>query len=275
MTPSGWMIDNFVGWGAAWMFAGALLSVLVGVLVGRRRSVERGVGTGLLLWGVGNLLVALAVVAYMELDSTVVTLKATRCEPSTDNRQRPLYTLYYAVQRPGEPAHEVTARGQRGLCPESPMPVEALRLRKDALASPAALIEGDHAGDDAPMAVSVIWGAFGVFAVFGASLMLAHARARPAPAARSAGPVAPWRLGLGQLLGNLGLLLVLAALIGPLFLPGTTERAIAFGLRTGATALGVWIVAGLLAGTMQWPAVAFLLIFVLAMLGVGELVLWG
>jgi hypothetical protein len=268
-------MDNFVAWGAAWMFGGALLSVLVGVLIGRRRGAGVGAGSGLLLWGAGNLLVALAVVVYMEVDSTVVTLKATRCEPSADNRQRPMYTLYYAVQRPGEPAHEATARGQRGVCPESPMPVDALRLRKDALAGTAALIQGDHAGDDAPMAVSVTWGAFGVFAVFGASLLLAHGRGTPSRPTRSPGPVAPWRLGLGSLLSQLGLLLVLAALIGPHFLSGTTERAIVFGLRVGATALGVWIVAGLLAGTMTWPSFAFLTIFLLAMLGVGELVLWG
>ena len=194
----------------------------------------------------------------MQFDTTVVTLKATRCEPSVDNRQRPYRTLFYAVQRPGEPAHEATTRGERGVCPESPMPVDPLRLRKDALAGPAPLIVGDHAGDDAPMAVSVTWGVFGVFAVFAASLVLAHGRGHRSRPSGIPGTVAPWRLGLGSLLGNLGLLLVLAALIGPHFLPGTTERAIAFGLRTGATALAVWVVAGLLAGTMTWPAFAFL-----------------
>lgn len=275
MTPSGWTFNNLVALGAAWMFGGMIVGGLLGAWVGRRRGATRGMGTGLLLWGLGNLLVALLVWVFVQFDSTVVRIVATRCEPSGSTAKGPYFTLYYALQRPGEPAHEVTAGGRAGVCPESPMPVDALRVRKDALAAPTALIHADWADDDAPLAVIVTWSAFGLFAVFGASLLLTHGDPSPLPPQRPQGPVAAWRKGIGSLIGQLGLLLVLAALIAPHFLPGTTERAIAFGLRTGATALGCFIVSGLLAGSMAWPAVAFLMIFVLAMLGVGELVAMG
>lgn len=275
MTPSGWTIDTVVAWGAAWMFGGMIASAALGTLVARRRGGTFGMGSGLLLWGLGNLLVALTAWVFVQFDSVVLTLTATRCEPSLSRQQQPMHTPYYAVQRPGEPAHEAVTGSRSGVCPESPMPVDALRLRKDALAGPDALVHGELADDDTPLAIIVTWSAFGVFALFGAGLLLAHGASSTARPKRLPGPLAPWRKGLGSLFGNLGLLLVLAALIVPHFLPGSTERSIAFGLRTGATALGSWIVAGLLARTMDWAGAAFLALFVLVMLGISELMRFG
>lgn len=275
MTPSGWTLNTVVAWGAAWMFGGTIVSAVLGTLVARRRGGTFGMGSGLLLWGLGNLMVALTAWVFVQSDSVVLTLTATRCEPSTDRQQQPLHTLYHGVQRPGEPAHEVVAGSQGGVCPESPMPVDALRVRKDALAGPDALVNAEWADADTPLAIIVTWSAFGGFALFGAALLLAHGASPALRSRRPAGPPAAWRQGLGSLLGQLGLLLVLAALVVPHFLPGSTERSIAFGLRTGATAIGCWIVAGLLARTTDWAAAAFLALFVLVMLGIAELVRFG
>jgi hypothetical protein len=270
MTPAGWMLDPFVFLGFGWSFGGALLCVALGFLLGRARGPTLGAGSALLLWGLGNLLVAALVVVYVEFDSTVLTLQATRCLPSVDSRGQPLRTFFYAVQRPGEPAHEARTAPDSGPCPEGRLPAERLRLRKDALASAAPLIAAEEVDSGAALAAAVTWGVFGVFGSFAGGLLLAHHRNRgPAPPPR---PLAPWRLGIGQLLSSLGMLLLLAAFIAPWFVAGGMERSLVLGLRTGAAALGCWIVSMLLAGERGAGAgAAFLSLFALAMLGVAEL----
>lgn len=272
MTPAGWMLDPFVLLGFAWAFGGVLPCLVLGLLLGRARGPALGVGSALLLWGLGNLLVAALLVVYVEVDSTVLTLQATRCEPSADSRGEPLRTLFYAVQRPGEPAHEARTPPQSGACPEGRLPAERvpLRLRKDALAAAAPRVAAEEVEGSAALPAAVTWGVFGVFGSFAGGLLLAHHRGgRPAPPLM---PVAPWRLSLGRLLSSLGVLLLLAAFVAPWLLGSGFERGLVLGLRTGATALGCWIVAMLLAGERGAGAgAAFLSLFALAMLGVAEL----
>jgi len=74
------------------------------------------------------------------------------------------------------------------------------------------------------------------------------------------------------MLGLLGLFLFLAAFFVSPFLDGSEERAIEFGLRCIATAMGTWLAAGLLAGTMTWGSALSLAAFGGAMLGFAELV---
>ncbi|MFT3822061.1 MAG: hypothetical protein QM750_31345 [Rubrivivax sp.] len=270
MTPAGWMLDPIVLLGFGWAFGGVLPCVLLGVLLGRARGATLGAGSALLLWGLGNLAVTALVVAYVELDTTVLTLQATRCLPSADGRGQPLRSFLYAVQRPGEPAHEARTPPDSGPCPQGPLPSERLRLRKDALASAAPVIAAEEVEGGAALAAAITWGMFGVFASFAGSLLLAHHRGgRPAPPRQ---PVAPWRLGIARLLGSLGGLLLLAAFVAPWLIGGGFERSLVLGLRTGATALGCWIVSMLLGGERGAGAgAAFLGLFTLAMLGVAEL----
>ncbi len=270
MTPAGWMLDPFVFLGFGWSFGGALLCAALGFLLARAHGPTLGVGSALLLWGLGNLLVAALVVVYVEVDSTVLTLQATRCEPSADRDGQPLRTWFYAVQRPGEPAHEARTVAESGPCPQAQLPAERLRLRKDALASAAPLIAAEAVDSGAALAAAVTWGVFGVFGSFAGGLLLAHHRNRgPAPPPK---PLAPWRVGSARFLSSLGVLLLPAAFIVPWLVSGGMERSLVLGLRLGATGLGCWIASMLLAGERGAGAgAAFLGLFALAMLGVAEL----
>lgn len=279
MTPEGWLTTEVVMLGAAWMFGGALVAVLVGAVVGRRKGVETGIGSGLTLWALGNLLIVVLMALVVHVDSVVLQLEPTRCEPGTDNRGHAVRTLYHTVQRPGEPVHELQGSTQRGLCPEGGSAREALRVRRDALASPkpgipAEVVTGD---DDTPLAVMVIWGMFGGIGLLMGGLLLAHGAGagRPAPVRPPQATPAPWRVGLGNLLGQLGGLVFLAAFIAPWFLDGSTERALQLGMRCVAVSMGLWLVAGLVARTMHLGAAVFLLFFGSAMLGFGELLRRG
>ena len=62
MTPAGWMLDPFIFLGFGWAFGGVLPCMLLGLLLGRAHGTALGAGSALLLWGVGNLLVAALVV---------------------------------------------------------------------------------------------------------------------------------------------------------------------------------------------------------------------
>ncbi|MCA0244023.1 MAG: hypothetical protein LCI02_24670 [Proteobacteria bacterium] len=273
MTPAGWMLDPFIFLGFGWAFGGVLPCMLLGLLLGRAHGTALGAGSALLLWGVGNLLVAALVVVYVEFDSTVLTLQATRCEPSADRDGQPLRTFYYAVQRPGEPAHEARTPAESGACPAGRLSADgvALRLRKDALASAAPLIAAEEVEGGAALPAAITWGVFGVFGSFAGGMLLAHHRDRRGHAPPPA-PVAPWRLNLGRLLGSFGGLLLLAAFIAPWLLGGSMERGLVLGLRTGATGLFCWIAAMLLGGERGAGAgAAFLCLFALAMLGVAAL----
>ena len=92
---------------------------------------------------------------------------------------------------------------------------------------------------------------------------------------RAASPVAAWRRSLGNLLGQLGLLLFLAAFVMPWFLDGSTERAVQFGLRCVASAMGLWLFSALAAGTLTLGAAVFLLVFGGALAGAAELMRIG
>jgi hypothetical protein len=279
MTPTGWMTDDFAAWGAAWMFGGLLLALPIGVLIGRWKGPEAGIGSGMLVWGLGNITISAMTVLFMQVDSKVLHLKPLQCEPGTDSRNRPLRTLTYGLQRPGEPARVVTTLCTRGLCPEGSPQADALRVRTDALASGAPRIAGEWADDDKPLAVMSIWGAFGAFALLAAGLLLGHWRqtqsGRPAPDPATPRPVAAWRSSMGNTLAQLGGLVFLAAFVIPWFLDGSTERALQFAMRCVASAMGMWVLAGLLARTMAWGAAFFLLFFGATALGVAELLRRG
>lgn len=98
------------------------------------------------------------------------------------------------------------------------------------------------------------------------------AKATLKPSQRTPPKVAPWRQWCGEVLGWLGLALFLAALIVSPFLDGSTERAVEFGMRCIAAAMGSWLAAGLFAGTMTWGTAMFLVAFGAAMVGFAELV---
>ena len=277
MTPYGWMSDTIALVGVGWAFGGLIVCAALGVLVGWWRGSELGLGTALSAWGLGHIVNVMLMARFVHADSVVLTLESTRCEPDADRRGRPLQTRFHAVQRAGEPAHEVQALSLRGVCGEDKARAEVLRVRKDALASTVPVIPGELADSDTPLAVMVILGAFGSFALLGGGLLLAHGLGwRSGPATpRPVDPPAAWRKGLGTLLGQLGLLLFLAAFIVPWFLDGSAERALQVGMRCMATAVACWLLAGLIAGTMNWGAALFLLFFAGAMLGFAEVARLG
>lgn len=273
MTPRGWLIDDFALLGVTWIFGGLLLSLALGAAIGMRRNATQGLSAGLLLWGAGNLLVSAAVVAYLLVDTVTLKLAPTRCEPQSAGVGKPAHRQYHAVHRPGEPAHEVAMPAAEGVCPETHIAPVPLRVRRDALAASAPLIDADRI-DDRPLAIASIWGAFGAFSLLGGALLRGHGssgRRTPARAAAPPRPPAAWRQSIGMLLSQRGLLVFLAAFIAPFFLDGSSERAWQFGLRAAGTAFALWLLAGITAGTMTWVPGFVLVAFSAALIGFAEL----
>ncbi|MFO1327536.1 MAG: hypothetical protein U1F56_24685 [Rubrivivax sp.] len=268
MTPHGWLTEDLAAAGVVWLFGGALLGAALGLAVGMARSTLQGLGSGLLLWGLGNVLVSAGVLAYLQHDSVELALPPLRCEALGDGAGMALHRIVLRAQRPGEPAHEVRHQLREGPCPELLGDPVRLRLRHDALASSVPDIAGDTI-DERPLAIMAIWGAFGGFGLLAGTLLLVSGRRRArADAAAKAAPgaapdgVAAWRTRIGETLGLLGLAVFVAAFAGGLFLDGSSERAVQFGLRCAGTSFLIWLGSGLLAGTMTTVAAA-----VMALLG--------
>lgn len=269
-TPTGWQLETFALAGAAWMFGGALLAVALGALVGRLRSVETGLVSGLLLWAAGNLLTAAAVAVFVYLDSSVLQLAPSRCEPLAPVDGQPMHQQFYRLAAAPDP-REVSTPPAPGLCAEDqPAATLALRLRRDDIAAGRPLLAGDPADEEKALVIMVVWSVFG-----GAGLLFAlaiGASRQPSAPRRPRAPVAPWRRSLSRLTAQLGLLLFVAAFVGPFFIDGNEERAVEFGLRSIASAIGSWLLSGLLAGTMTGVGFLFLASFAGILLGLAALI---
>lgn len=271
-TPSGLQLEDLLLAGVGTLFGGVLVAAAVGALVGRWRGGTAGLGTALLMWGVGNLLVAATGVVLVRFDSQVLNLPVARCVPA-DGSHRPYRDLWLRLPAPlvdGQPRHVFVGRVP-GVCSgdDSPPSDEPVRVRNDDFAAPRATIHGELEHDDKPVLIGVLWGVFGGAGVLMGSLILGSDAPSRAP---SPGPVAAWRRTIGELFGGLGLMLFLAAFIVPFFLDGGAQRQVQMGLRSVAAAMGCWIVAGRLARTMPWGTVMFLLFFGSVMLGFAELI---
>lgn len=76
----------------------------------------------------------------------------------------------------------------------------------------------------------------------------------------------------GWMLDDLGLLVLLAAVTVPFFLPGRTSRSAQFGLNAAATAMSCWLLAGALARSLNVAGEAALLFIALLLGGIAQLV---
>lgn len=279
MTPAGWMESEIGLLGVAWLFGGLLVVALpAGVLVGRLSGKsELGLATGLLVWGAGNLLVSGVGVVWMQFDSVVVSLQASGCAEQTDRKGQPVFQLSYAVPASVPSAAPRLAEGavlHRGRCPAAAEVARERanwRVRRDALADPAAVVRLDDA-EDGLLPLIVIWAVFGGAGLLMGTLLLAHVRGGGKPVASAPEPVARWRLSAGARMGQLGGLVLLSAFIVPFLLPGPLELAVGFGLRALASGFALLIAGGLLARTLHWGAALFLAFFASVALGLAELV---
>lgn len=270
MTPAGWGFDQIVMLGVLWMFGGAGLVALVAAMVGRRVPAERRYGAAMLAWGLGNLAVATLGGAYLRLDTVVLTLVPTRCENAAVGPAQPMsHTLVHTLQRPGEPVHDVVLPAQPGDCPATLEP-QQLRLRRDALAGSARAVHPEPPVDGDPLLIVVAWGGFGLFGLLFASGMLSQAgHPQPAPA------VAAWRRSIGTLIAQLGGLALLAAVVIPFVLPGSTARGMQFGLRAGAAAMACFVLSNGLLGSLRPWRLLILLVAGGALLGMAEVLRTG
>lgn len=268
MTPSGWHMNHIVAYGFTMVFGGLLVWGLVGVLVGRRRGPEKGIAWAMLLWGIGGLSTPVLVASYMLLDTQGLALQPTRCEPSTDSRNRPLRKLWFTLPGPAE--RLVETRVERGSCEGSAAFKVPLRVRVADLSGTQSPIQAHIDDGETHWAIGATIGGFGVVGLLMGALLLAHSMPGRSDE-RPAKEPAAWRKSLGETISWVGLLCMLAAFIGPFLLDGTTERALQFGLRAMGTAVASFLLAGMVAGTMTGPAGIFLVVFSGAMFGFAQL----
>lgn len=268
MTPSGWHLDHIVGYGFVMAFGGLVVWGIVGALVGRRWGADKGIAWALLLWGLGNLTAPVAVAGYMLLDTSTLVLKPTRCDATVDSRNRSYRQLWFTLPGPSE--RLIQGPRLSGPCDASDGASYPLRLRKDDLASNRSPIASHLDDGESHWAIGVTLGGFGVVGTLIGGLLLGHGRPGKADPAPRREPAA-WRTRVGELISWVGLLCFLAAFIGPFVIDGSTERALQFGLRSMGTAMGAFLLAGIVAGTMTGASGLFLLVFSGAMFGFAEL----
>ena len=162
MTPKHWQLDDIALLGVGWTFGGVLVCLALGFWVGRNQGSMRGIGSGLLLWGMGNLLAVLAVAVFVYVDSATLNLPVARCEPMPTVKGQPQHQLIHDLRLPGQPAREVSTRPTRGLCPEDQLGLEAwVSVRKSDLTGSAVSVQGEAADDDKPLALMATFGILG------------------------------------------------------------------------------------------------------------------
>lgn len=270
MTPAGWALEQFVLLGAAWMFGGLLPAAALAWVLGRGIGRDRALGVAVAFWGLGNLAVAALIGFYLRVDTVVLTLPAPRCEAAADAQGRPVHALTWPLQRAGAPLREVVLQGQSGECPLSPQP-ERLRLRRAALDGPLRVLAPEPRDDNDPSLVMLVWGGFGLFGLLFGSAWLANARGGAAAAA----PPPGWRGSIGTLIAQLGGLMLLAAVVTPFFLPGSTMRGLQFGLRGAAAAMACFLLANMLRGGVHPARLLLLVVAGGALLGMADVLQHG
>lgn len=177
MTPTGWLTDDFAILGALWIFGGVLLCVGVGAATGLLLGTEKGLGAGLLLWGLGNVAVAALTALYLWVDSTEVALHVARCEPLASSSGKPTHRLSFELERPGAAPRQAALQPIAGPCPlDTDQPLQ-LRVRRDALGAGAGPLAAEVV-DDRPQVIAAVWAAFGSFGLLAGSLLWRHAMPR-------------------------------------------------------------------------------------------------
>jgi hypothetical protein len=271
MTPTGWALEQFVLLGVAWMFGGLLPAAALALALRRWVGRERSLGVAMIAWGLGNLAVAALIGLYLRVDTVLLTVPAPRCEAAVDAQGRPVHTLTWPLQRAGAPLREVVLQGQPGECPLA-LQAERLRVRRAALDGPRHPLTPDPGDDNDPALVMLLWGGFGLFGLLFGSAWLANARGGRAAAEP---PPPGWRGSIGSLIAQLGGLVLLAAVVLPFFLPGTTMRGLQFGLRGAAAAMACFLLANLLHGSGHPARLVLLLVAGGALLGMADVLQHG
>ena len=272
MTPAGWSLEQFVLLGAAWMFGGLLPAGALALGLRRWVGRDRSLGVAMIVWGLGNLAVAALIGLYLRVDTVMLTLPAPRCEAAAAAQGGPVHTLVWPLRRAGEPAREVVLQGQPGECPLAPQ-AERLRVRRAALAGGERLLTPEPGDDNDPALVMLAWGGFGLFGLLFGSAWLANAGG--GRAAATPPPPAGWRGSIGALIAQLGGLLLLAAVVTPFFLPGSTMRGLQFGLRGAAAAMACFLLANLLRGSGHPARLLLLVVAGGALLGMADVLQHG
>lgn len=270
MTPTGWALEQFVLLGAAWMFGGLLPAGAVAWWLRRRVGRDRALGVAVIVWGLGNLAVAALIGIYLRVDTVMLTLPAPRCEAAVDAQGRPVHTLTWPLPRPGAALREVQLQGKPGECPLA-LQAERVRVRRAALDGSERLLKPEPVDDNDPALVMLVWGGFGLFGMLFGSAWLANARGGQAANVSPPG----WRGSIGTLIAQLGGLALLAAVVTPFFLPGSTMRGLQFGLRGAAAAMACFLLANLLRGSGHAARLLLLVVAGGALLGMADVLQHG
>jgi len=272
MTPGGFHLDDVVVWGLVALFGGALLHGLLGAFVGWLKGAEAGIMTGLLLFGLTGLGAAAWLASFIYLETEVVTLSRSGCEPlpaeDGEPRSRDLFTL----PRERLPPLKLVGGVQARPCPEHVEPPARLRIRRDELRATGAVVavhEPDHNQAPAIIGVFAAFGGFGFLfgVVMLGGLLEQRQRARGA-AERPPLQVPVFVKSLARGISAAGLVLAVGGFAAAMFVD---DMPLSFALAFGGPAafcaaqllaqalqlrLGLSDGAGLLLGTLGFGAAA-------------------
>lgn len=275
MTPGGVHLEQLLMLGLVALFGGVLVHVPVALLVGRWKGGDAGITTGLLMFGLTGLAAAAAVASFVYLESAVVVLPRSGCEPLPAQDGEPRSQDNYLLPRPGLPPLKLVAPAQQRVCPEEAEPPVRLRVRRDELAARGAAFAMPEPDEHQAPAMIGVFAAFGGFAfLFGLGMLggvledRRRARGEPEPTPAVVHP-------LLALLANVVTAAGVVAAVGGFFgAIATEETGPSFALVFGGPALlcGALLLAQLLRWRLTLSAFAGLL---LGMLGFGAAALAG
>lgn len=251
MTPGGLHVDDIVTWGLVALFGGALLHGLLGALVGWLKGAEAGIMTGLLLFGLTGLGAAAWLASFVYLETEVVTLARSGCEPLPPEDGEARSQDLYRLPRDGMPPLKLLAPVRARPCPEHNEPPARLRVRRDELRASGAVFampEDDSQQAPAIIGVFAAFGGFGfLFGIIMLGGLLEQRRRARGLADRPPRQVPALLQTLSRSVSAAGIVLAVAGFGLAAFVDDT---ALSFALAFGGPA--AFCAAQLLAGALRW-----------------------
>ncbi|MBX3603672.1 MAG: hypothetical protein KF788_00295 [Piscinibacter sp.] len=257
------MFEQIVTMGLLALFGGLLLWVPIGLLVGRFRGFEAGVGTGMMLFGLTGLGAGgvLAWYLFQASEEHVLLRRACEAVEVEDAGSVPYSRDEFELVVPDGRRLRLEVEPYPGRCSDraDDEPVR-LRVARAALAVPGDAPVAAERIVDPRQGVGLIgvFGAFGGFGLLGGGVITASAF--ESRRTREPTPVSPGRAQLATALTTSGHFVLIGCLAIPWVLGWETERAVHYTFRGVAIACACWWAATVAGGRHSLAQTLFFLL---------------